>query len=129
MNLKHSMLALSMMLAARFAPRKDIIVPDTGPNPPFGPADEPLPAANLAPEAENARDDEIEALRLKVKVRIWRDDVQPIRFGRNVVRALARQGRSTNTPHQSTRETARRLGGDDWQAYKAADRARRGLGG
>ena len=51
------------------------------------------------------------------------------RAGRNLVRALARQGRSTNMPHQSTRETARRLGGAEWEAYKAADRARRGLEG
>ena len=30
-------------------------------------------------------------------------------------------------PHQSTRECARRVGGEAWAAFKSADRERRGL--
>ena len=103
MNIKHSMLALSMMLAARFAPKPSESIRGTGA---FDPVlDVPPTEAPPKPRSE------------------------PRRSGRNVVRALARQGRSTGMPHQGSREAARRRGGEEWEAYKAADRARRGLEG
>lgn len=106
MDLKNVVIALSMGLATRFGGRRIVA--------------QPLPGTDLVPEPTP------EAPRTEAPAQ---PRAEPRRFGRNVVRALARQGRSLHLPHQSLRECSRRLGGDEWSAYKAADRARRGLGG
>lgn len=106
MTIKNTVLALSMALAARFGSRP--LVAEPLPHSELVPDPIPEPAPTEAPTTPRP---------------------QPRRFGRNIVRALARQGRSLHRPHQGLRETSRRLGGEEWAAYKAADRARRGLEG
>lgn len=106
MSIKNVVIALSMGLAARFGGRPIVA--------------QPLPGADLVPEPTP------EPPRTEAPAQ---PRAEPRRFGRNLVRALARQGRSLHLPHQGLRECSRRIGGAEWAAYKAADRARRGLGG
>lgn len=42
-------------------------------------------------------------------------------------RATSRPSRPVHQRHSQARERARRMGGDAWAVFKAADRARRGL--
>ena len=132
MNMKSKMLGLATAFALRFAPKPADPIRSAGDADAFPVLDGLLPAdaTGFAPEPDQSDAPALEAMQSEVKRRIHAADTAPDRrSGRNVVRALARQGRSTGMPHQGNREAARRRGGDEWEAYRAADRMCRGLEG